>query len=184
MNKIVFVNGYPASGKTSLLSELRHQRVPSPILAKDDIKEPLFRLLNLSTKEHGKQLNELVIAFMCQQLGESLRAGTPLILEANFKPIYDQASFGAILKDYNVAILQVLITAPAEVLLARDTERFNAGERHEGHEPLRIDSIYATQIDIVKHFDFDGAHNITVNSVEITDGYKQLAGEITDFITN
>lgn len=182
MNKIVFINGYPATGKTLLLNELRKQNVPCPTVTKDGIKEVLFESLGLSTKEHGKQLNQIAVTLMCQQLEESVRAGTPLLLEANFKPIYDQAAFNSILDGAEVDILQVLITAPADVLIARDIKRFSSGQRPTGHEPLNIDTIYETQINIVKHFDFKNATCLTIDSTTIQDNYQQLAAEIIQFI--
>jgi len=183
MSNIVFINGYPASGKTTLLRELKKQQVSSPIVSKDEIKEQLFQLLAVSTKNNGKQLNELAIRLMCQQLDESLRSGTPLILEANFKPIYDQSRFEQLFQKYEANIMQILITAPVEVLIARDAQRWQAGERHEGHQPLNMDTIYETQINVVELFTFKNSISKTVNSIEVADGYKKLATDIIKFIS-
>lgn len=182
MSKIIFINGYPASGKSTLVSLLKEQNIQCPIICKDVIKEILFSKLDLDNYNHGMQLNNTVLAILFEQVSEHLRSGANLIIEGNFKPDYDQAVIDSIFKDNKCKVLQLMLVANSDQLLKRDMFRHKSGERHGGH--TRYDrNTMANQLEQVRPFNIKGSRIITIDTTNFDfEDYNIIVNRIVDFI--
>jgi predicted kinase len=101
-------------------------RTGLPLLAKDTIKEVLGGSLGVTRPEDSKRLGAAVFALMGTIMHELLAHGVSLIVEGNFAvgwPQFDDLP--------PARIVQVHVTAPVEVLLARMRER--GSDRHPVH---------------------------------------------------
>jgi predicted kinase len=132
---LVVVTGPPATGKTMLATALAGD-VGLPLLAKDAVKELLFDELGTGDRPWSRRLGLATYAILFAVAAELLRAGRPLVLEANFARGPAEANFKALPPH---RLLQVVCSAPADVVLARYRERALRGDRHHGHLDLEIE---------------------------------------------
>lgn len=129
------MTGPPATGKTTLARALADE-LRLPLLAKDAIKETLFDVLGTGDRPWSRRLGQATYAILFAVTAELLRAGRPLVLEANFARGPAEPDFGALPQH---RLLQVVCSAPADVVLARYRERALHGDRHRGHLDLEIE---------------------------------------------
>jgi predicted kinase len=125
---LVVVTGPPASGKTTLARELAVE-LRLPLLAKDDVKEQLFDSLGTGDRAWSRALGSAAFEVLFRVSSELLRSGTAHLLEGNFGPESEASLRG--LPPHRP--LQILCTAPRDVLLQRFGERASGGARHIGH---------------------------------------------------
>jgi predicted kinase len=121
---LVVVTGPPASGKTTV-AELLAGELALPLAAKDAIKERLYDTVGAGDREWSRRLGRATFALMFHWLDEELRAGRPVIVEANFTAA--AAPLFAALPPHRP--LQLFCFAPREVVI----ERYAARARHGGH---------------------------------------------------
>jgi len=95
-----------------------------PLIAKDDLKEPLFDALGIGDRTWSRTLGRATFELQFRVAAELLLAGVGLVLEGNFDPEHDPLSR---LPPHRA--VQVYCTAPAATLL----ERFAVRDRHAGH---------------------------------------------------
>jgi predicted kinase len=136
---IVVVTGPPASGK-STVAEALADGLRLPLIAKDAVKEVLFDALGHAELEWTKRLGTAVYPLLYHLLEAQLRAGRSCVLEANFD--HDAASerLHRLRERLPFRALQIVCTAPAELLLERYAARM--GTRHAGHfDELRLDDV-------------------------------------------
>jgi predicted kinase len=129
---IIIISGHPGTGKSYLAAKLS-EALSVPLVSKDGIKESLFDTLGWSDREWSKKLSVASIALLFQTLEAHLNSGTPLIVESNFKPQFDNEIFAAYGEKHAVRWVQVLCWAEGDVLVERFQQRSNSGERHPGH---------------------------------------------------
>lgn len=131
-NFLVSIGGPPASGKTTIAEKLSADFY-LPLLRKDAIKELMFDCLGWSDRAWSKKLGETTYRIIDQFTEEELKAGRPVILEANFKKSFDEEKLRQWQKRYGIRFFQVFCNAPREILLKRFESRVESGERHPGH---------------------------------------------------
>lgn len=130
--EVIIVTGAPASGKTTLATELSG-RFKIPLIRKDAIKELLFKLLGWSNREWSRRVGAAAYALMHLFAENELNCGRPIMLESNFKTNIDTEVFRAWEQKYDCRYFQVFCHAPTEVLRERFEERVRSGRRHPGH---------------------------------------------------
>jgi predicted kinase len=122
---LVIVAGPPASGKSTIADAIR-ARTGLPLIAKDSLKEILGEQLGVHDPLDSKQLGSAVFGLIGHLVRELLGHGVSLIAEGNFAvgyPLFDDLP--------RARVIQVHVTAPAEVLLERMRER--GSKRHPVH---------------------------------------------------
>jgi len=133
--KIIIVNGLPASGKTTLASKISKE-LEIPAIYKDQIKEDLFDSLNLEpSRDLSKKLGLKAFKVMFENLDKKLSQNQSLILEANFKPEFDNQNFQNILCKYPHHLFQINCIADPKILF----ERFKSRSLKKRH-PVHCDS--------------------------------------------
>lgn len=182
MVKVVFINGYPASGKSTIVNELKKQNINCPIICKDEIKEILFDQFGVDNDKNGKQLNNATLGILYRLLAEHLRSRSDLIVEGNFKPIYDQDMIDGIIDGNNYKVLQIMLVANNKTLLSRDSLRHKSGNRKIGHSKLDINMMYM-QREQVKPFNIKGS---TIEHYDTSDfrlsDYATIVFKIKSFL--
>ena len=133
--KILIVNGLPASGKTTLAKQISKD-LEIPVIFKDQIKEDLFDSLNLEpSRDLSKKLGLKAFRVMFEELDQKLSQNQSLILEANFKPEFDDQNFKNILCKYPHHLFQINCIADPKILF----ERFKTRSLKKRH-PVHCDS--------------------------------------------
>tara|TARA_Y100001970_G_C14192907_1_gene836399 strand:+ start:818 stop:1390 length:573 start_codon:yes stop_codon:yes gene_type:complete len=133
--KIIIVNGLPASGKTTLANKISKE-LKIPAIHKDQIKEDLFDSLNLKpSRKLSQELGLKAFKVMFERLDQSLSQNQSLILEANFKPEFDNQKFKSILSKYPHLLFQINCIADPKILF----ERFKSRSLENRH-PMHCDS--------------------------------------------
>jgi predicted kinase len=133
------VSGPPASGKTHVADVLA-DRLALPLIAKDSIKEVLYDSLGTGDVAWSQRLGRVALALLYQALEAQLRAGRPVIVEANFAAEHARPVLRDLQGRCPFAPLEIHCTARDGVLIERYTAR--TGRRHAGHlDDLRVEEI-------------------------------------------
>ncbi len=136
---IVLVSGPPASGKT-FVADVLAESLALPLLAKDRVKEVLYDALGTGDVAWSQRLGRTAMAVVYDSLEAQLRAGRPVVVEANFAVAEARPALVALRERRPFASLEVHCTADTDVLVSRFTAR--AGSRHSGHlDAQRIEEI-------------------------------------------
>lgn len=129
---LIIVSGPPGAGKTTLASALS-ELLGLPLLTKDGLKEALFDSLGWNDRAWSQSLGAASFELLYRLIDSQLKAGVPLIVEANFKPAAAER-LAKLLKAHAVFPVQVACTAREDVLDARVRARWQSGKRHPGHD--------------------------------------------------
>ncbi|HSD11985.1 MAG TPA: ATP-binding protein [Patescibacteria group bacterium] len=131
-NVLIIVSGPPGAGKTTLASSLS-DLLGVPLLTKDGVKETLFDSLGWGDRDWSKRLGAASIELLYHAIDAHLKAGNPLIVEANFYSKIAEAKLGGMLKANGTHPIQIACSAKEEVLNDRVRQRWDSGRRHPGH---------------------------------------------------
>ncbi len=129
---LLIVNGYAASGKTTLARALSRE-LRWPLVVKDAIKEQLFDRLGAADYVESKQLGAAAIDVMFSVAGELLSSGTSVIIESPLIPSFDNPRLRALERDADFLTVQVVLKGDPDVLFERYRTRAERGERHPSH---------------------------------------------------
>ena len=129
---LLIVNGYAASGKTTLARALS-RALRWPLVMKDEFKELLFDRLGAADYKESKQLGAAAIEVMFSVARELLVAGTSVIIESPLLPRYDNARIRALEREADFLTIQLVLTGDPDVLFERYRTRAERGERHSCH---------------------------------------------------
>jgi predicted kinase len=131
----------PATGK-STLAETLADALSWPLFTKDTFKELLYDAGHYDAETFTSAASEMVgaqaIALLHLAAQTLVRAGPPVILEANFRADLAAGDFAALVRDADVR--QVYCTLDLNQVLAWYQERLRRGERH----PVHLDSVQRT----------------------------------------
>jgi len=128
--KVVLVTGLPGTGKSTLGRELAW-RHGLPLIAKDDIKEPLLDLLGAANAAESRRLSDVSFAVLFRLARELSAAGASFVLEGNFRPGEHEAAMAEALS--TAELVQILCRVPEDERVARLQARSNDPARHAGH---------------------------------------------------
>ena len=129
---LLIVNGYAASGKTTLARALSRE-LRWPLVVKDEFKEQLFDRLGAADYKESKLLGAAAIDVMFSVARELLVAGSSVIIESPLIPTYDNARLRTLERDADFLTVQVVLTGDPDVLFERYRSRAERGERHPSH---------------------------------------------------
>ena len=126
---VVFVNGPPAAGKSSVAEKLA-RILNAPLLSLDTVKEALFDSLGNGDREYNRKLGRASMAVIWSVVG-CMPAGSTVVIDAWLKyPPYDDlihALHSAEVKN----IVEIWCWARGEILAQRYRDRVKL--RHPGH---------------------------------------------------
>ena len=111
-------------GKSTVAGALA-ERLRLPLIAQDEIKEPLYDTLGTADTEWSSRLGKAAYALIFVLARSLLASGTSTIVEANF--FRGQEEEFAALPEHR--LVQLHCQAPLPVLL----ERYSSRTRHPGH---------------------------------------------------
>ncbi|MBE3560407.1 MAG: AAA family ATPase [Ktedonobacteraceae bacterium] len=138
---LIIITGHPATGKTVLGRHIA-ATLRLPYIYKDGIKERLFDALGSGDRAWSHRLSLATYPLLFYFIEELLKAGYSLIAESNFPHDQGTREFLHLKQRYDFAPFQIHCVADGNVLLQRLKRRWEAGERHVGHQdPLLYDEI-------------------------------------------
>ena len=126
---LVIVTGPPATGKTTIARELA-TRTQLPLLEKDAIKELLFATIGAGDRERSREIGGAAFELLFDLTARLLRAGTSLMLEANFWADTAEPRLGGLPP---CRVFQLYLTAPRALVQERYEARATSPERDPGH---------------------------------------------------
>jgi predicted kinase len=129
---VIFVNGLPASGKTTLSTALASS-LQLPLFSKDHFKEALFDTLGWGERDWSRKLGAASMELLFRALESQLAAGCSCIAESNFEPELGAGQVRALEERFDAQWIQILCVADGAVLQVRYRERVQQGRRHPGH---------------------------------------------------
>jgi predicted kinase len=128
--KVILVTGLPGTGKSTLARELA-KRHRLPLIAKDDVKEPLLDVLGAAEAAQSRRLSDASFAVLFRISRELGAAGVSFVLEGNFRPGEHEAPLSEALG--TAELVQILCRVPEEERIARLNARAGDPSRHAGH---------------------------------------------------
>jgi len=134
MTTAVVISGPPCAGKSTLAAALAG-RLRWPLLAKDAYKEQVFERLGVGDRAWSRRVSLLAWDLLLAEAARWLAVGADSVLEGNFREPQRRA-LAALAARTGARLVEVRLTARAEVLLERYRERARRGERHPGHVDL------------------------------------------------
>lgn len=138
MQKLIIINGHPASGKTSIASALAEQ-TGYVLISRDELKERLYdeqlndRPADLTDLEWSQQLGGQSFDLLFEMIPPLLDKGESLVIESPFKRDTHSIVFQKIIDEYQLDAFQLMLTCDASELRRRFVERYESGERHPAH---------------------------------------------------
>ena len=129
---VLVITGAPASGKTTV-GRLLAARLQIPFLSKDLFKETLFDSLGWQDRDWSRRLGGASVALLFRVAAALLEADRSVALESNFYAGGDTSELRQLGERYACQFIQVVCTAPAEMLVERFALRARSGQRHPGH---------------------------------------------------
>lgn len=128
--KLIIVNGLPASGKTTLAQYLAKE-LHLPMFNKDSIKELLSDRLALTSTRSSRRFDDPSFSLLLFISKTLLANGFSVIIEGNFQPGGDIVEFGKQVNEAGITIVEVFCTAKGDVLIERFVSRMEL--RHPIH---------------------------------------------------
>jgi predicted kinase len=143
--KVILVNGFPASGKTTLATRLSSD-LGVPLLGKDQLKEHLADTMQVAGDEWSAILGRASNAMLVELL-RAAAGRQSLILESAFIAEFARPDIVAIIEKNDVSVLELYCVVGREERLRRWSERYATGARHrihtdrEGHNRVTDDEL-------------------------------------------
>lgn len=171
-NKIIIIEGYLASGK-STFAELLSETLKVPCLIKDKFKTSLCRSISVGDRKESSRFSAVTFDGMMYVAEQMLKAGIPLILEGNFVPagvkaVDESEEIRRLIKKYDCGVLTFQFVGDTRILYGRFTEREELPERGQANRIGRAVS-------------YDEFHRWCHNLDPFDVGGKVIRTDTTDF---
>jgi ADP-ribose pyrophosphatase YjhB (NUDIX family)/predicted kinase len=135
---LIFVNGHPASGKTTLARKLGED-LGFPVFHRDEFKENLWDNLGWEDPVLKQKIAQTSYKVLYQITEQFLKSNQSFILESNFSHQFDSPFFQKLLKKSPFRLIQIHCSASPNILFQRFKKRAS-NDRHSGHgDNLRLD---------------------------------------------
>ncbi len=131
MTKLIIVSGFPASGKTTLVTWLSKE-LCLPSFSKDDFKELLADTIGFTDHESTRLLGKTSFSTLFFIVKRLIESNTSVIIESNFMLEKETKDFILYLKQANVEVYEILCHADGQTLVSRFLDR----KRHPVHHTL------------------------------------------------
>ncbi|MDG1949852.1 MAG: ATP-binding protein [bacterium] len=130
--RLILVGGALATGKSTLSSFLS-KKIGYQRVSLDEIKETLFDIAGYSDRAWSKEVGRLTFPVFRDLIGMHLSRGSSLIAEATFLWPSDVDWLEGFVREHDVELIQIWMTADPHVLRERFVSRATSGARHPGH---------------------------------------------------
>lgn len=135
---LIFVNGHPASGKTTLARKLGKD-LGFPVFHRDEFKENLWDNLGWEDPVLKQKIAQTSYKLLYQITQQFLNSNQSFILESNFSHQFDSPLFRKLLKKSPFRLIEIHCSAKPDILFQRFSKRAS-NDRHTGHgDTLRLD---------------------------------------------
>lgn len=137
MKKIIIIEGYLASGKSTFAAKLSKE-INVPYLIKDTFKSAICRSVSIASREESSRFSAVTFDAMIYVVERFMETGLPVIIEGNFVPEgvkkVDEAS---VIKDlickYGYESLTYKFKGDTNILHKRFIRRENSPERGQAN---------------------------------------------------
>ena len=131
--KIIIVEGYPASGKSTFTRELS-KAIGVPYLMKDTFKIALCKNISVTSLEESRLYSSVTFDAMMYVVERLMETGSSMIIEGNFVPAgikkTDESQvIKTLISEYNYQSLVFKFTGDTQILHKRYIERDKLPER-------------------------------------------------------
>lgn len=131
MNKLILVTGDLATGK-STYADILGQKFGIPVFHKDTVKEVLSETFSYKDRAENLKLSKATMDIMKHIFITSARAGTDLILEANYHDGQLKEMF-CLAEEFGYSSLTVILEGNIDILYKRYLNRIKNENRHPVH---------------------------------------------------
>lgn len=129
---LVIVSGPPGAGKTTLAKCLGAE-LALPVFDRDDLKDIMFDSLGWSDRAWSQLIGATAYELLYLIAERLISRGVSVIVDTNFQRESIADRIENIARAHDVTIVEVNCRAEPDVLARRFRERWEAGNRHEGH---------------------------------------------------
>lgn len=174
MSDLIIVCGLPATGKTTLATELS-KALRIPCIHKDHLKEKLYELLgttSMLTYVDSKRIGAVSIELLISMAEQNIENGVDLIIEAPFAYEKDNEKFWEWSKKFDDLNIYTIICSIDAVTRQK---RFTTRERHQSHHDQERDfsQLYSEEI-AEQYYEFPGKHIPVTTDREINTIVSEL----------
>ena len=134
MKKIIVITGDLAAGKSTVADYLS-EKLHILAIKKDTVKERLCDVIGFTNREENRKLSLAAVSYMINTFESSVKAGTDLILEANFR-LDELNKIKDIAKSNGYKMLTFNLTGDIDVLFRRFCDRIPT--RHKAHMSMKL----------------------------------------------
>ena len=134
MKKIIVITGDLAAGKSTVADYLS-EKLHILAIEKDTVKERLCDIIGFNSREENRKLSLAAVSYMINTFECSTKAGTDLILEANFRlDELNKIKDIATRNEYKMFMFN--LTGDIDVLFKRFCDRIPT--RHRAHMSMKL----------------------------------------------
>ena len=125
----------PATGKSTLLRQLKQDLRGYKFFSKDDYKEHLYDILGPGDSQYLKDLSIRSVKTGYDYAKRTLAQGTNFIFESNFASKFTLLEIQALKASVDFELYQIFLECCPQVAVARLKQRVQQGIRHPIHLP-------------------------------------------------
>lgn len=129
---ILLIQGPPASGKSTLASQLS-QSLNLPHISRDNLCEWMSDSMDNSSSSLDKELTHIGYDLMFKLLGEFSKGSGSFIIEGCINPDSSGERILNLIKNSPQDLVEIFVYADQDILVNRYLDRSTSAERHKAH---------------------------------------------------